>query len=125
MQEKTPAFRVGGALDAFGICSLHASLSLLVSGQRKYGHKSNGLHKALLKLFTCLPVAAVVNSKTLVLHGGLFRCPNKRERKNNKANENVLKCGNLKDLARAGTGGTDPFDGVVRTRKLFGSREHS
>lgn len=87
-------------------------------GQRKYGHKSNSLYKAIVKLFTCLPVAAVVNSKTLILHGGLFRCPEKRERKK-KDNEDILSCGNLKDLARAGSGGVDPFDGAVRTHRLF------
>ncbi|KAK3262465.1 hypothetical protein CYMTET_28683 [Cymbomonas tetramitiformis] len=58
-----------------------------------------------------LPLAAVVNRATLVLHGGLFRKPHKRKRgrQGRRPHEDEpLELGSLDDLRNGNTGGRDP-----------------
>ncbi|KAK9839890.1 hypothetical protein WJX84_007689 [Apatococcus fuscideae] len=66
-------------------------------------------------VFAMLPLAAVVNQRTLVMHGGLFRKPqpqpkgvNKRKRKATQGPQKPAELGNLSDLRSAGKGGLDP-----------------
>jgi serine/threonine-protein phosphatase 5 len=51
----------------------------------KYGHKHwKVVQMACKKMFAQLPLSAVINGKTLVLHGGLFRKPVQRTTGKNK-----------------------------------------
>eukprot|EP01023_Acetabularia_acetabulum_P006508 TRINITY_DN12704_c0_g2_i1.p1 TRINITY_DN12704_c0_g2~~TRINITY_DN12704_c0_g2_i1.p1 ORF type:complete len:417 (-),score=75.81 TRINITY_DN12704_c0_g2_i1:96-1346(-) len=91
----------------------------------KYGRKDGkSLYKLFRKLFAHLPLAAVINDKVLVLHGGLFRqspqttkVSNKKRRKNGglttpkSKSKEIPQLGSLQDLKKSGKGGQDP-DGV-------------
>eukprot|EP01025_Chloroclados_australasicus_P022833 TRINITY_DN2337_c0_g3_i4.p1 TRINITY_DN2337_c0_g3~~TRINITY_DN2337_c0_g3_i4.p1 ORF type:complete len:238 (-),score=11.43 TRINITY_DN2337_c0_g3_i4:7-720(-) len=59
--------------------------------EAKYGRKDGkALFKLCKKLFSSLPLAAVVNNKVLVLHGGLFRANQKDLKFMNKGKHNVI-----------------------------------
>eukprot|EP00775_Hariotina_reticulata_P007123 gene7123-7337_t len=45
--------------------------------QAKYGGASQGLFTHIKRMFATLPLAALVNDTSLILHGGLFRAPPK------------------------------------------------
>lgn len=83
----------------------------------KYGEPGwNKIFKACEKLFSHLPLAAVVNQATLILHGGLFRpLPAKGRRSKKMRLENERKLGNLDDLRQSSKGGPDP-DGEGTSR---------
>jgi serine/threonine-protein phosphatase 5 len=75
------------------------------------------LYKDVLRLFAKLPLAAVVEGSTLILHGGLFRAPPKKQKgaaqyKNLLAMpqhiRDKLQTGSLDDLRKASKGGVDP-----------------
>lgn len=68
------------------------------------------MHTACKRLFATLPLAARVGTKTLVLHGGLFRKPNRtRAAKQKRRRLDAFEPGTLDDLARAPSkGGLDP-----------------
>ena len=63
---------------------------------------SAATYRAFLSLFKVLPLAAVVHSSTLVLHGGLFRNP-----------RDARKAGNMEDLSRARRTEEDPKNNLV------------
>jgi len=78
---------------------------------------SKGLYQAFKKLFSVLPLAALLQGRTLVLHGGLFRhhadAParrpgGKRRRKAGAPSLVQLETGSLEDLRAANKGGLDP-----------------
>eukprot|EP00877_Chromochloris_zofingiensis_P012227 jgi/Chrzof1/7258/Cz02g16230.t1 len=62
----------------------------------KYPKEAQALYKTFKHLFAALPLAAVIQGKTLVLHG-----------------DATLKVGSLEDLRNAGKGGQDP-DGALQ-----------
>lgn len=75
------------------------------------------LYAAVVKLFSQLPLAALVEGSTLILHGGLFRAPPEKKRGQAKYKNLVempqhvrdgLQTGSLKDLKAASKGGMDP-----------------
>lgn len=74
-----------------------------------------GLYKDMVRLFAQLPLAALVEGNTLILHGGLFRTPPEREKGKPKY-KNLgalpdgyqLRTGSLDDLRQASKGGADP-----------------
>eukprot|EP00891_Asterochloris_glomerata_P000772 jgi/Astpho2/772/gw1.00016.111.1_t len=76
--------------------------------------KSNKDFKAVYasckKLFSTLPLAALVAGRTLVLHGGLFakKQPRATGNKRKKPAAPPLAPGNLEQLRSAGKGGMDP-----------------
>lgn len=82
----------------------------------KYGEPGwKRVFKACERLFSNLPLAAVVNQATLILHGGLFRpLPPTSRRKRAKLEEKRT-LGNLDDLRKSSKGGADP-DGEGNTR---------
>jgi len=63
-------------------------------------------------LFAQLPLAALVESSTLIMHGGLFRTPPKTGQPVRNLGllpaDVELPTGSLEDLRRAGKGGVDP-----------------
>lgn len=71
-----------------------------------------GLYKDFVGLFAQLPLAAVVESSTLILHGGLFRTPPKTKQPVRNLGmlpaDVELQTGSLEDLRRSGKGGVDP-----------------
>ncbi|GAX74026.1 hypothetical protein CEUSTIGMA_g1476.t1 [Chlamydomonas eustigma] len=77
---------------------------------------AKAVYTACKKLFSVLPLAAVIQKKTLVLHGGLFRKPapvrktgHKRLRVRLVPNcHQPLELGSLEDLRASGKGGMDP-----------------
>lgn len=78
--------------------------------EAKYG---KGVWKSVFaackKLFAALPLAALINRKTLVLHGGLFRRqPSRATGKSKRKREDEVVLGNLNDLKKASKGGLDP-----------------
>ncbi|GBF98615.1 hypothetical protein Rsub_10804 [Raphidocelis subcapitata] len=69
------------------------------------------LIKASRRLFALLPLGALVGSKTLVLHGGLFRAPPSaglKGKQRRAAKSGPLQLGSLADLRAASKGGQDP-----------------
>ncbi|KAF8068462.1 PP7 [Scenedesmus sp. PABB004] len=93
-------------------CTTHYGLKAEVAA--KYGKAGGGVYKELLALFACLPLAALVGGRTLVLHGGLFRAPPRpakgqpRPRGLLDLDESALALGGLQDLRAASKGGADP-----------------
>lgn len=83
----------------------------------KYGvQPGKALYKRFMELGAALPLAATVGSKTLVLHGGLFRGKAPRAKGGRKrAASHALRVGTLKELAAASKGGADP-DGEGSTQ---------
>ena len=74
--------------------------------ESKYG-KSSGksIFAACKQLFKNLPLGALVNKQTLVLHGGLFRkpkIPGKRK------HSETFELGSVEDLRKGSKGGLDP-----------------
>lgn len=74
-----------------------------------------GLYKDMVRLFAQLPLAALVEGNTLILHGGLFRAPPEREKGKPKyknlgalPDSYRLRTGSLDDLRQASKGGADP-----------------
>lgn len=70
-----------------------------------------------MKLFANLPLAAVVEGSTLILHGGLWRAPPEKKKGQPKYKNleempqhvrDGLRTGSLQDLREAGKGGVDP-----------------
>ncbi|WIA10473.1 hypothetical protein OEZ85_010664 [Tetradesmus obliquus] len=80
----------------------------------KYGAAGKTIYKNMLRLFSHLPLAALVEAKVLILHGGLFRAPpaktkgQPRPRCIQDIDEESLELGTLDDLRAAGKGGVDP-----------------
>mmetsp|Transcript_103 Transcript_103/g.155 ORF Transcript_103/g.155 Transcript_103/m.155 type:complete len:249 (-) Transcript_103:704-1450(-) len=69
------------------------------------------------KVFACLPLSAVVENTTMVVHGGLFRSPRHAipksrkkaaKRKASEITDDTLHLGTLKLLRAASKGGSDP-----------------
>lgn len=74
-----------------------------------------GLYKDVIRLFAQLPLAALVQGNTLIMHGGLFRAPPERVKGGPKyknlgalPDEYQLRTGTLQDLQAASKGGPDP-----------------
>ena len=77
--------------------------------EAKYGKSGwKNVFSACKKLFSMLPLAAVVNKQTLVLHGGLFRKQPARSTGKNKRKIDECVVGDLSDLKKASKGGLDP-----------------
>ena len=77
--------------------------------EAKYGKSGwKSVFAACKKLFAALPLAAVVNKQTLVLHGGLFRKQPTRSTGKAKRKRDELVLGSLVDLKKASKGGLDP-----------------
>lgn len=86
----------------------------------KYGIEHKFIYKICKKLFATLPLSILIQNKTLIMHGGLFRKPVKRSNfKKKRRNKNVLKkdenknstnifLGTLNDLRLSKKGGLDP-----------------
>jgi serine/threonine-protein phosphatase 5 len=79
----------------------------------KAGHKN--VFAACKKLFAVLPLSALINKQTLVLHGGLFRKQPSRGTGKNKRKLDECVVGSLDDLRKASKGGLDP-DGSGASR---------
>ena len=86
--------------------------------EAKFGRGQwKGVFAACKKLFSVLPLGAVVSKQTLVLHGGLFRHgPPPRNASKAKRKREDGGVGNLLDLKAANKGGLDPDD--VGTSRL-------
>jgi serine/threonine-protein phosphatase 5 len=77
--------------------------------EAKYGKAGwKNIFAACKKLFAVLPLSALINKKTLVLHGGLFRKQPSRATGKNKRKLDECMLGNLDDLRKASKGGLDP-----------------
>eukprot|EP00882_Tetradesmus_deserticola_P015886 GHRQ01016942.1.p1 GENE.GHRQ01016942.1~~GHRQ01016942.1.p1 ORF type:complete len:379 (+),score=143.35 GHRQ01016942.1:179-1315(+) len=77
----------------------------------KYGAASKALFTCIRRLFAHLPLAALVQSSTLILHGGLFRAPPKKgkgSKRRRASGVQALTLGSLADLRQASKGGQDP-----------------
>jgi hypothetical protein len=88
------------------------------------------LYNNVIKLFAKLPLAALVEGNTLILHGGLFRAPPVDAEGEplyatlDDVPEDVLKglrTGSLEDLKKAQKGGEDP-DPESKQRRHHHSR---
>jgi serine/threonine-protein phosphatase 5 len=69
----------------------------------------------MVRLFAQLPLAALVEGSTLIMHGGLFRAPPEHKQDEPKFKNlndlpvgHKLRLGTLQDLAKASKGGADP-----------------
>lgn len=72
----------------------------------KYGNTmGRKLYPLFLEVCSHMPLACLLNERTLILHGGLFRSPSLSKR---EARENP-KLGTLHDLEKASKGGADPM----------------
>lgn len=77
--------------------------------EAKYGKSGwKNVFAACKRLFAVLPLSALVNKNTLVLHGGLFRKQPSRATGKNKRKIDECVVGNLEDLRKASKGGLDP-----------------
>ncbi|MEW5312630.1 MAG: hypothetical protein WDW38_004250 [Sanguina aurantia] len=82
----------------------------------KYGRNAKELYSACKRLFSQLPISALIQGNTLILHGGLFRHPTppaprnkqKRKRKGAAPAEAEVTIGTLQDLRASSKGGLDP-----------------
>ncbi|KAF6259550.1 Metallo-dependent phosphatase-like protein [Scenedesmus sp. NREL 46B-D3] len=80
----------------------------------KYGTAGKSIYKKMLQLFAHLPLAALVEGKVLILHGGLFRAPPAKVKGQSRpkciqdVDGDALELGTLADLKAAGKGGVDP-----------------
>ena len=80
----------------------------------KYGEDLRALTRATLRVFEAMPLAALIGSHTLVLHGGLFRAPQGRGGAKGRGSKRGGGCGSdlgvgtLADLRCASKGGADP-----------------
>eukprot|EP00775_Hariotina_reticulata_P007141 gene7141-7356_t len=80
----------------------------------KYGAAGQRLCAKVWQMFACIPLAAVVNSCTLILHGGLFRTFPATHTKQRKPQhlgalgDIKLVTGSLVDLQASGKGGVEP-----------------
>lgn len=77
------------------------------------------MYRRCLRLFANLPLAALINESTLVLHGGLFRSPpTKKARTGKKGGRKkrrfAVELGTVDELRRANRGGQDPDGEGVR-----------
>lgn len=77
----------------------------------KYGKTAKGLYTHMKRFFASLPLAALVENSTLILHGGLFRAPPAKAKAGGKRRRSTgvkLSVGTLDDLRKASKGGQDP-----------------
>lgn len=74
----------------------------------KYGTAGKALYRDVLRLFAQLPLAAVVEGNTLILHGGLFRVPPAKLERNQSLEDLQLPTGTLSDLRADKKGSVDP-----------------
>ncbi|GMH33289.1 hypothetical protein BSKO_01123 [Bryopsis sp. KO-2023] len=96
------------------LCTRH--YGFLGEVRAKYTKDYQKVYSVCRKVFSSLPLAMVVEGKTLVLHGGLFRKPpQKRSRKRGagflrppQRRQAPLVLGNLEDLRQASKGGINP-----------------
>lgn len=72
----------------------------------KFPSNFRKLYPLFKKLFAALPLAALVQDVTLILHGGLFRKPRRRSGKRKRGAE--MELGSIADLEESSKGGVDP-----------------
>lgn len=87
--------------------------------EAKYGSDAKALYRRCLRVFSNLPLAALVAGKALVLHGGLFRAPPKKSKKaggkgGRSKRHYAVQLGTVDELRRASRGGQDPDGEGVR-----------
>jgi len=75
--------------------------------EAKYSHKqSRMIYVSSKKLFAAMPLAAVIQGRTLVCHGGLFRATGRKRKKGR--GKLPLQLGTLAMLRRCSKGGLEP-----------------
>ena len=77
--------------------------------EAKYSRAQNRtIYASSKKLFATMPLAIVVQEKTFVCHGGLFRATNKGGRRKRKTPKPLLELGTLDMLRSCSKGGIEP-----------------